>query len=253
MLRNKGLLQLSAFIGSAGMAFQLMAEEVKEVAPQSKETMFTLLMKGGPIMIPLAICSIVALTIAMERFVSFRMIYSASTLFLDKLKNTQKAGETDFTTLKDFCGKSKTIIARILESGISKWQSSGDWALTEKALEDIAIREVSKMKRSLRPLKNIAAISPLLGLLGTVMGMINAFQTVALSSATFGKADKLAAGIYEAMVTTATGLSIAIPTLLIFYFLTSKAEIYADEIEMTCDRFLDDYIHGNKTRGDGDK
>ncbi len=246
MFANKRFLQLSVFFYTACLTVQLAAAEAAKAAaptPKSKETLLALLIKGGPLMIPLALCSFIALGIAFERFFSFKLLYSTSTNFIENFKKAHGAENTDMAILKEFCGKSKTVIARILESGIRKWQASKDWTLTEKALEDISEREVRKMKRSLRPLKNIAAISPLLGLLGTVFGMIHAFQTVALSTASFGKADKLASGIYEAMVTTAAGLSVAIPTLLIFHFLNNRAETYADEIESICDQFLDKFVH----------
>jgi biopolymer transport protein ExbB len=257
MYKDKRLLQLTVFIFSLCATLQVLAQDAKAVAPikgQSKETIFALLFKGGPIMIPLAICSVVALTIAIERVISLRVIYSASADFLNKLKKSQDSvSKTDFEELRNLCKDSKALIAKILDAGIVKWQASGDWSQTEKSLEDNAAREVGRLKRSLRPLKNIAAVSPLLGLLGTVFGMIRAFQNVALSSATFGKADRLASGIYEAMVTTAVGLSIAIPTLLFFYFLTSKVETHADDIETVCDNFLDEYIHKANSNSSGDK
>ncbi len=256
MFANKRFLQLSVFFYTVCLTVQVMAAETAKAAapvPKSKETLLSLLIKGGPLMIPLGLCSLIALTIAIERFLSFKLLYSTSTNFIENYKKAHGADNIEINVLKEFCGKSKTVIARILESGIKKWQVSKDWTLTEKALEDVSDREVRRMKRSLRPLKNIAAISPLLGLLGTVFGMIHAFQTVALTTASFGKADKLASGIYEAMVTTAAGLSVAIPTLLVFHFLNNRAETYADEIETICDQFLDKFIHKTDSTGGENK
>ena len=98
------------------------------------------------------------------------------------------------------------------------------------------------MRNSLNSLKIIASISPLLGLLGTVYGMITAFQSVANMSAGIGKAESLANGIYEAMVTTAAGLTIAIPVLLAFSYLNYKLNKQVNDIEVICDQFIDDYI-----------
>jgi biopolymer transport protein ExbB len=88
---------------------------------------------------------------------------------------------------------------------------------------------MSKLKRSLRGLAVIASVSPLLGLLGTVYGMINAFQ--AASTVGMGQADTLATGIYEALVTTAAGLTIAVPVLLIYQVFLSKVDAYVDTID----------------------
>jgi len=85
------------------------------------------------------------------------------------------------------------------------------------------------MKRSLRGLAVIASVSPLLGLLGTVYGMISAFQTA--THVGMGKADVLGKGIYEALVTTATGLTIAIPVLLVYQYLNSRVDALVDQID----------------------
>ena len=110
-----------------------------------------------------------------------------------------------------YCDKVGGPVSRIFKAGIPKI-GKGEQAI-EKAIEDAGAREIGKMKRKLRPLAAVATISPLLGLLGTVYGMIEAFQ--AASNAGHGKSDMLAEGIYVALVTTAAGLSLAIPVLIV--------------------------------------
>ena len=100
------------------------------------------------------------------------------------------------------------------------------------------------MKRSLRGLSVIATVSPLLGLLGTVYGMISAFQTA--TSVGMGKADVLAKGIYEALVTTAAGLTIAIPVLLIFQYLNSRVDALVDEIDEMGIEFMGSCVDRDK-------
>ena len=107
----------------------------------------------------------------------------------------------------------------------------------EKAIEDVGSREADKMKRSLRPLSVIAAVSPLLGLLGTVYGMIDAFQKTSASGGT-AKTAMLASGIYEALVTTAAGLTIAIPALLFYQFLLGRVDKLIDEIDEAGTEFV---------------
>jgi biopolymer transport protein ExbB len=106
----------------------------------------------------------------------------------------------------------------------------------QQALEEAGAREVDKMKRSLKPLSMIATIAPLLGLLGTVYGMIGAFH--AASNAGVGKSDMLAQGIYEALVTTAAGLTLAIPVLIIYQVLNNRVDSMVDNLDESADEFM---------------
>ena len=107
----------------------------------------------------------------------------------------------------------------------------------EKAIDDVGSREADKMKRSLRPIRNIAMVAPLLGLLGTVYGMIEAFQVTSESGGTASTA-LLAKGIYEALVTTAAGLTIAIPVLLLYHYLSGRVDRLIDEIDEAGSEFV---------------
>ncbi len=231
--------------------------------PQTTESVLSLLIKGGPIMIPLALCSIIGLTITLERFINLRRGKIISKNFFAPLKEIlEDPNNHSLEKGVEYCNKRKTPIARIIRAGLIKWKlenefterpnSVGETATREteieKTIAETASREVGRMKISLRSLKVIAAISPLLGLLGTVYGMIRAFQTVAASTVTIGRASKLASGIYEAMVTTATGLTIAIPVLIIFYYFNTRVDNYADDIEVVCDNFLDEFVKSQRRK-----
>ncbi|HYE98547.1 MAG TPA: MotA/TolQ/ExbB proton channel family protein, partial [Planctomycetota bacterium] len=111
-------------------------------------------------------------------------------------------------------------------------------AAVEKTVQDAAEREAGQMRRSLRPLSAVAQLAPLLGLLGTVYGMITAFQ--AASAAGVGKGEQLAAGIYEALVTTAAGLTVAIPALLAHQILSGKIDRLLDLLEKELEGVLDE-------------
>ena len=209
----------------------------------SKESLFSLLVKGGPIMIPLLICSVLALTFFIERLISLRKNNVCPCSFYPELLKT--IDDFSLQSLKEsesLCKHMKTPVAKIIRAGIRKCISVRAVNVVEETLEDIASREVRKMKNSLNSLKIIASISPLLGLLGTVYGMITAFQSVANMSAGIGKAESLANGIYEAMVTTAAGLTIAIPVLLAFNYLNYRLNRQVNDIEVICDQFIDDYV-----------
>lgn len=234
----------SVFNGALLATFELAAQDAGgALDPTQKETIFSLLMKGGPIMIPLGICSVIAVTVALERLLSLRVNNVVPIDFFKSLKRIQDEGkEGALDKIVEYCDKNSSPIGRIVKAAILKYKGHHDKHTIEKVFEDHAGREVGRMHRSLRALKVVAAVSPLLGLLGTVFGMIRAFQTVALSTDSFGKAEKLAHGIYEAMVTTATGLTIAIPTLLVFYFLSHKVDKLTDDVEVACDQFMNDFL-----------
>jgi biopolymer transport protein ExbB len=228
--RPKSMLLMSLlaglFVVTAVMA-QVAAEPAAD-GPPERESMFSLMRKGGPVMVPLGIASIVALALAIERLLSLRQIKVIPTGFILGLReqitlDPGGAGEHGI----HFCEREDGAVGRIFKAGLLKLHKGED--AVEKAIEDAGGREVDKMKRSLRGLSVIATVSPLLGLLGTVYGMIGAFQTA--TSVGMGKADVLAKGIYEALVTTAAGLTIAIPVLLIFQYLNSRVDSLVDEID----------------------
>ena len=200
-----------------------MAQDAGADADDNGETMFSLILKGGAVMIPLAIASILALALALERFISLNKDRVLPKEFMaglgDALKND---------TAEDFCGDSKTPAGNIFKAGI-QWRNEGHEAIS-KAIEDAGSREAEKIKRSLRPLSVIAGVCPLLGLLGTVYGMIDAFQKTAQSGGAAKTAD-LANGIYQALVSTAAGLTIAIPVLLLFQWLSTRADRVIDHID----------------------
>jgi len=204
------------------------AGEEGEGAEPARESMFSLLRKGGPVMVPLGVASVVALALAIERLLSLRQTRVIPTGFILGLREQMTLDPSQGQERGiHYCERHDGAVGRIFRAGILK-VAKGEESV-EKAIYDAGSREVDKMKRSLRGLAVIASVSPLLGLLGTVYGMISAFQTA--TAVGMGKADVLAKGIYEALVTTATGLTIAIPTLLVYQYLNSRVDALVDEID----------------------
>ena len=212
----------------------LLAAEAGTDAGVEKETMWTLIQKGGPIMIPLGIASIIALALAIERFISLKRDKVLPDGFL---KGFGQAWDSDPSgqAAEQFCEQNAGSAGHVFKAGL-QWRDAGHEAVA-KAIEDAGIREADKLKRSLRGLSIIAAVSPLLGLLGTVYGMIDAFQRTSQSGGAAKTAD-LATGIYEALVTTAAGLTIAIPALLLYQFLQSKVDGLIDHIDEVGTEFI---------------
>jgi biopolymer transport protein ExbB len=212
----------------------LMAAEAGADAGVAKETMFTLIKKGGPVMIPLGIASVIALAIGLERFISLRRDKVLKAGFLKGLGEAWD-GDPTGVSAEQFCDESQSAAGHVFKAGI-QWREAGYQAVA-KAIEDAGIREADKMKRSLRGLSVIAAVSPLLGLLGTVYGMIDAFQRTSSSGGAAKTAD-LATGIYEALVTTAAGLTIAIPVMLLYQYLSARVDGLVDHIDEVGTQFI---------------
>ncbi len=236
------LLGFSMFLIGTTMA---MAADAGEGSGTEKETMFSLILKGGPVMIPLGIASIIAFALALERFISLTKERVLPRRFLQELG---EAWDNDPTgeAAEEYCENSNGAAGHVFSAGI-EWREDGHKAVGE-AIEDAGAREADKMKRSLRPLSVIAAISPLLGLLGTVYGMIDAFHQTSQSGGAAKTAD-LANGIYQALVSTAAGLTIAIPVLLVFQWLTSRVDALIDHIDEVGTKFISKHARGLRRGG----
>ncbi len=187
--------------------------------------MLDLLSKGGPFMWPIGVCSVIALAIFLERvFVYFRIRRGSDALLRDveKLAAAQKYDEAVI-----ICQRAGSPLARIF---ISALRAAGRSREQIKILvEEAGNRESAPLSRYLGLLATIANISPLLGLLGTVWGMIEAFNVIALQGV--GTPATLGGGISQALITTAAGLTVAIPTILGHRYLTSRADRVTLEME----------------------
>lgn len=228
------LIFCTAFAFLVALTTSVMAADAGADAGVEKETMFSLIKKGGPIMIPLGLASIIALALALERFISLRREKILPDGFLQGLGEAWDQDPSG-QSAEEFCDLSQGAAGHVLKAGI-QWRDSGYQAVA-KAIEDAGIREADKMKRSLRGLSMVASVSPLLGLLGTVYGMIDAFQRTSSSGGAAKTAD-LATGIYEALVTTAAGLTIAIPVMLVYQYLLTRVDGLIDHIDDVGTEFI---------------
>lgn len=190
------------------------------------DSIFDMLVAGGPVMIPLALCSLVALTCAFERALKLRAsTLGAASLERDLLPALAAGGVARGLEVLE---RHATPAARVLRAGLARWDAP--YLEREKEVEEAGLREVRALSANLKPLVYIAMLAPLLGFLGTVYGMIVAFSTVALSEG-LGRPELLAAGISQALVTTAAGLTIAVPTQVLYYWLKSRVERFARSVE----------------------
>lgn len=187
--------------------------------------MFEFLAKGGVLMIPLGVCSILALAIILERTLNLR---TRKIIQLDILQQVRDlVAENQVSDAITLCRRYPSVMGRILLVTIANHDREREEL--RSVVEDAGRQEVTTLDRNLGALGTIAAISPLLGLTGTVFGMIRTFAII--SEKGIAHPSQLAGGIYEALITTATGLVIAIPTLIFYNYFTNKADRLILEIE----------------------
>jgi biopolymer transport protein ExbB len=184
-----------------------------------------LIVKGGPLMVALLVCSVLSLAIILERLYFLRRGRIIKIESLREIEVAIKKG--DLKSALEWTDKTKSPMLKIAKVGLIN---------ADKPKEDLKnyIEEAGRMQipiveRFLTILHTIAVVSPLLGLLGTVTGMIKVFDTIVTHGT--GNASVLAGGISEALITTASGLSIAIPALICFNLFSKKAENIITEME----------------------
>lgn len=180
--------------------------------------MFELVQAGGWLMIPILLCSVIAAAISVERFWTLRADQVAPKNLLAQVWTWIKNNEMDNKRLREL--KNGSPLGQILAAGISSHRKGRD--AMKESIEEVANHVVHEMERYLNTLGTVAAITPLLGLLGTVIGMIKVFTAIRLEGT--GNAAVLAGGISEALITTAAGLTVAIPSLFFYRFFQRKVD-----------------------------
>jgi len=208
--------------------------EAKATAEEEEDSLGAVVLKsiqsnwfGLAFYVVLGIFSVVTMAVALERLVRLRHSVVIPKRFVRSLNDLLASGEATADNLRKLCDGWSSPISGILRAGLSR--AGRPLVEVEKAMEDATIREMGGMRARNRPLSVIGNVAPLVGLLGTVVGMIFAFK---ISSQTgLGKAELLAEGIYLALLTTAAGLTIAIPCLLLVAWFNAKAERFVREID----------------------
>ncbi|MEX0704566.1 MAG: MotA/TolQ/ExbB proton channel family protein [Planctomycetales bacterium] len=172
--------------------------------------------------------SMIALWFAIERLVVLRHSRVIPRAFVDRFLQHLEHGKLDPAAALKLCEENGSPVAMIFAHGVRKWGKPS--VEIEQATIDGGERQVSQLRKHLRVLNGVATVSPLIGLLGTVWGMILAFSDIASSDA-MGKAEELAAGIVLALLTTAAGLSIAIPSLVFYMYLAGRVDALVMEMD----------------------
>ncbi|AMQ90807.1 MULTISPECIES: MotA/TolQ/ExbB proton channel family protein [Marinobacter] len=201
--------------------------------------MFELLKAGGILMVPIVACSILALAIVLERFWTLRASRVAPPQSINELWRWIKKKELNGRKLKALQGSSP--LGRILAGGLINAKHGRE--IMKESIEHEASQVIHDLERFLNPLGTIATITPLLGLLGTVIGMIKVFAEIQLAGV--GNAGNLAGGISEALITTAAGLSVAIPALICHRYFIRRVDELVVNMEQEAIKLVE-VVHGDR-------
>ena len=203
-------------------------------APVAELNMWDLSLKGGVIMIPLLILSILAIYIFIERAVVIRKAAREDRTFMDRIKDYIHEGDVDAAL--NLCKKTDTPYARLIEKGITRLGRPMNDVLA--AIENVGNLEVAKLEKGFPWLATAAAGAPMLGFLGTVTGMVRAFYNMA-SAGTSADITTLSGGIYEALVTTVAGLVVGIIALFAYNYLVARVDGVVNQLEAKTMEFMD--------------
>jgi len=190
---------------------------------------YEFLARGGPVMVIIALCSVISLTIFVERLWALQRSRVIPTRLVHLIR--QLVSEGRFDEARSLCTSNESAIASVLLAGLKQVHQGR--AIMREAMQDRGRREIAELERFTGALGAIATIAPLLGLLGTITGMIKTFQQVNESVAITGQMSPgaLANGIWEALITTAAGLTVAIPAYLAYRFVMARIDRSAGDME----------------------
>jgi len=206
-----------------------------ETEAEAGMTFGQLLVAGGPIMIIILFCSVATASLGIWYAIDLRIPNYVSPAFVTEVEKEIINNQPEKAL--DVCRANiESILARLLEAVIRK--RSEEEAVVDHIVEDIAGTEAANLEQRISYLSQIAVVSPMLGLLGTVTGMIQAFNVIAFSAG-LGKPTLLAAGVSQALITTAAGLIVGIPAMVLYFFFRGQIHKIMSTLESTTDRFMD--------------
>ncbi|MEM8944724.1 MAG: MotA/TolQ/ExbB proton channel family protein [Planctomycetota bacterium] len=197
-------------------------------APAQTKSLWQMLWSGGPLLLPIVICSFVLLLVVFERAVSLRRRRVLPRLFTERFLLQIGEGALDRSEALDRCLENGSHIASVFAAAVRKWGKPA--VEVEQAVLDEGERAANELRRFLRVINGVATVCPLMGLLGTVWGMMEAFEAIAGSSA-MGRPELLAGGIGGALLSTAAGLSVAIPALILYLWFVGRVDALVMEID----------------------
>lgn len=210
------------------------------------QNLVTIIRKGGPVMIPIIGCSFLLVTVLFERLIMLRWGRIIPRPFVRRFLHQVREGQLEPAQALLVCEENGSPVAKIFAAAVKRWGRPA--VEVEQAVLDEGERTVNQLRRNLRVFNGVATVSPLLGLLGTVFGMIRTFNDIAAQGA-MGRADQLANGISEALITTAAGLTIAIPALILYMYFVGRVDAMVIELDSLGQQLADIIASDSPERG----
>ena len=231
MHRQLKQLVAAAMLGCMGVVdalpcFAQQADSAPVASPG--KSLWDMFLTGGPLLLPIVISSFVLLLVVFERTVSLRRRRVVPRLFSERFLLQTGEGALNKNEALQRCLENDSHIANVFAAAVRKWGKPA--VEVEQAVIDEGERMANEMRRFLRVINGVATVCPLMGLLGTVWGMMEAFEAIAGSSA-MGRPDLLAGGISGALLSTAAGLSVAIPALILYLWFVGRVDMLVMEID----------------------
>lgn len=224
---------LLALAGTLIFAVAIFAQDslALEGAEQGKiptKNLLDVMHEGGPLMYPIGLCSFVLFIFVFERFISLRRGRIIPRPFVKRILEQLREGQLDREKALHLCEENRSPVAIVFGTAVKKWGRTS--VEVEQAILDAGERVTNQLRRHLRLFSGISQVSPLLGLLGTVLGMIASFNAISTSDA-MGQKELLAGGIAQALLTTAAGMIVAIPALMAYLYFVSRVDGLITEID----------------------
>ena len=201
--------------------------------------MYELIFSGGWLMLPLMICSLIVIAVSIERFLALRPHRVVPANLLGRVWSWVKQGEVTADKLLEL--RNSSPLGLLLATGLANSQHGRE--IMKDSIDEAANQIIHELERFISILGTIAAVTPLLGLLGTVVGMIKVFTAIMIEGT--GNAGILAGGISEALITTAAGLSVAIPALICHRFFERRIDSLVVVMEDQAVKLVD-AVHGDR-------
>ena len=220
------------------------ADDARNDSP-ARDSWIDILLSGGPIGWVIIVLSIVAVALVVEHALSIRAAVLMPSGLAQQVRDMLRAGQVPQAV--QHCKLQPSVLSQVLLAGLSELE--GRWNAVEKAMEDALAHETARLYRKIEYLSVIGNIAPMLGLLGTVIGMIQAFREVAATQGAARAAD-LAQGIYLALVTTVEGLVVAIPSLAAYAIFRNRVDQLMAEVAYTA---LHVFTPFKRRRGSGER
>ena len=205
-----------------------LAQSEAAADPAPSKSLWDMFLAGGPLLLPIVLCSFVLLLVVFERTVSLRRSRVVPRLFSERFLLQTGEGALSKSEALQRCLDNDSHVARVFAAAIRKWGKPA--VEVEQAVIDEGERMASDMRRFLRVINGVATVCPLMGLLGTVWGMMQAFNAIA-GSAAMGRPELLAGGISGALLSTAAGLFVAIPALILYLWFVGRVDSLVTEID----------------------